>query len=270
MLIIISEFESVMVTMTLLCGSFIMVCSFMLAIRYSRTFGEKIKRASVQNIKTWEKFVEKLLTRWTSVYGRLFHIFNSNLAIYKNLFMFSNVKNYIGDMLCAGGRCSLAIATRCCTAWGKFKKLLPLLTSKHISLSARGRVFNSCVRSALLHGSETWATTDADLKRLQRNDRAMVRWICGTKPTDEAPTELLCTKLGIQGVIDALRARRLRWYGHVMRSTACINSVTNMRLPCPGKRRRPRKTWSECIKADLKSYNLVDIDPLKSFLEIEC
>ena len=118
-----------------------MLQSFMLAIRYSRTFGEKIKRASVQNIKTWEKFVEKLLTRWTSVYGRLFHIFNSHLAIYKNLFMFSNVKNYIGDMLCAGGGCSLAIATRCCTAWDKFKKLLPLLTSKHISLSARGRVF---------------------------------------------------------------------------------------------------------------------------------
>jgi len=86
----------------------------------------------------------------------------------------------------------------------------------------------------LLYGSETWATTDADLKRLQRNDRAMVRRMCGTKPMDEAPTELLCTKLGIQGVIDALRARRLRWYGQVMRSTACINSVT-VRLPCPGK-----------------------------------
>ena len=28
------------------------------------------------------------------------------------------------------------------------------------------------------------------------------------------------------------------------------------------KRGRPRKTWSECIKADLKSNNLVDIDPL--------
>ena len=62
---------------------------------------------------------------------------------------------YLGDMLCAGGGCKLAIVTRCSTAWGKFKKLLPILTSKHVSLRTRGKVFNACVPSALLHGSET-------------------------------------------------------------------------------------------------------------------
>ena len=40
---------------------------------------------------------------------------------------------YLGDMLSAGGGCALAIATRCSTAWGKFRKLLPILTSKHVS-----------------------------------------------------------------------------------------------------------------------------------------
>ena len=68
---------------------------------------------------------------------------------------------YLGDMksmFSAGAGCSLAIITRCCTAWGKFKKLLPILTSEHISLTVRGKVFDACVSSAaLLHGSETWA-----------------------------------------------------------------------------------------------------------------
>ena len=36
---------------------------------------------------------------------------------------------YLGNMLCAGGGCAFAIATRCSTAWGKFRKLLPILTS---------------------------------------------------------------------------------------------------------------------------------------------
>jgi len=62
---------------------------------------------------------------------------------------------YLGDMLSASAGCSLAIITRCCTAWGKSKKLLPILTSKHISLTVRGKVFDTCVQSALLHGSET-------------------------------------------------------------------------------------------------------------------
>jgi hypothetical protein len=62
---------------------------------------------------------------------------------------------YLGDMLCAGGGCILAIAARCCSSWRKLKKLLPILTSKHLSFTTRGKAFDACVHSALLHGSET-------------------------------------------------------------------------------------------------------------------
>ena len=88
---------------------------------------------------------------------------------------------YLRDMLCAGGECKLAIVTRCSTAWGKFKRLLPILTSKHVSLRTRRKVFNTCVRSALLHGIETLAPTAPDLQVLCRNDRSMVRWICSQR-----------------------------------------------------------------------------------------
>ena len=50
-----------------------------------------------------------------------------------------------------GGGCDSAIAGRCCAVWGKFRKLLPLFTSRHISLKSRGQVYSSCVRSAMLH-----------------------------------------------------------------------------------------------------------------------
>ena len=92
---------------------------------------------------------------------------------------------YLGDMLSAGGGCSFAIITRCCTALGKFKKLLPIPTSKHISLTVRGKMFDACGRSALFHGSETWAPTTPDLQQLCWNDRSMVWWICGVKPHDD-------------------------------------------------------------------------------------
>ena len=168
---------------------------------------------------------------------------------------------YLGDMMCAGGGCKLAITTRCCTAWGKFKKLLPILTSKHVSLLTRGKVFNACVRSALLHGSETWAPTASDLQRLRRNDRSMIRWICGIKPHDEVPTDMLYARLGLQEVTAALRTKRLRWYGHVVRATSCTNSIMNVDIPSTRGRGRPRKTWSECVKADLNLCSLDIIDP---------
>ena len=62
---------------------------------------------------------------------------------------------YLGDMLC--GDCELAVITRCSVAWGKFKKLLPILTSKHTALESRGKLYTFCVRSVLLYDSENWA-----------------------------------------------------------------------------------------------------------------
>ena len=64
---------------------------------------------------------------------------------------------YLGDMLSAGDGCDLAVTTRCLVAWGKFRKLLPILTLKHVSLKTRGK---------LLHGSETWAPTVSVLQKL--------------------------------------------------------------------------------------------------------
>ena len=65
-------------------------------------------------------------------------------------------------------------------------------------------MFSASIRSALLLGSETWAPTALGLQRLRRNDRAMIRWICGVKPHDEVPMETLYTKLGIREVTVAL------------------------------------------------------------------
>ena len=47
-----------------------------------------------------------------------------------------------------------------------------------ISFKTRCRVYSLCVRSAMLHASETWPVTKPSLQRLQRNDRAMIRQIC--------------------------------------------------------------------------------------------
>ena len=104
---------------------------------------------------------------------------------------------HLGDTLSAGGGCDLPVTTRCLVAWGKFRKLLAILTSKHVSLKTRGKFFSSCVCSAMLHGSETLAPTVSVLQRLQRNDRSMIRWICNTRARDRVPFSELLAKFGI-------------------------------------------------------------------------
>ena len=82
---------------------------------------------------------------------------------------------YLGDMLSAGGGCEIGVTTCVEKAWKKLRELQPVLTSCHLSYKTRGQVYSFCVRSAMLHASETWPLTKTSLQRLQRNDRAMIR-----------------------------------------------------------------------------------------------
>ena len=66
-------------------------------------------------------------------------------------------------------------------SWGRFLELLSLLTNQEIPLKSRGKVYSSCIPSVILYGSECWALTTVDAQRLQRNERAMIHWICKVK-----------------------------------------------------------------------------------------
>ena len=62
---------------------------------------------------------------------------------------------YLGGMLSAAEGCALSTTTCVKSAWKKFKDLLPVLSSHHLSFKTRGRVYSSCVWSAMFHASET-------------------------------------------------------------------------------------------------------------------
>ncbi|RUS71200.1 hypothetical protein EGW08_021036 [Elysia chlorotica] len=170
---------------------------------------------------------------------------------------------YLGDMLSAAGGCDLATTTRVKTAWKKFKELLPVLLSRHLSYKTRGHVYSTCVRSAMLHASETWPLTKPNLQRLQRNDRAMIRQICNVKPEDVATTRSnkLLTLLGLEDLNLILKERRLRWYGHVERSSGAIKTALDMQVTGSRGKGRPRMTWKQVTERDRKDWKLSTTDP---------
>ena len=91
------------------------------------------------------------------------------------------------------------------------------------------------------------------------------QWSAGSEESEmmtKCPRPCSVQMSGVQEVTAALRTRRLRWYGHVAHSTSCINSITSMTIPSARRRGRPKKTWSECVRADMKMCSLGSIDPL--------
>ena len=62
---------------------------------------------------------------------------------------------YLGDRLNASGGCETAVTSRVRIGWMKFRECGELLRGRRFSLTMKGMVYRTCVRSAMLYGSET-------------------------------------------------------------------------------------------------------------------
>ena len=83
----------------------------------------------------------------------------------------------------------------------------------------------------------------------------MIRMMCGVRLVDSVSTDVLGVVVKIE---DMIIQSHLRWYGHIIHRD--INSQIHevMKIEITGKRKkgRPRKSWEECVKRDLKRYGL--------------
>ena len=70
----------------------------------------------------------------------------------------------------------------------KFKECRELLNSKRFLLKMKGMVYRSCVRSAMLYGSETWCL----------NEMAILRRRESAKLMEKKRTENLMEMLGLR------------------------------------------------------------------------
>ena len=89
------------------------------------------------------------------------------------------------DMVNTGSGCEAAVTARARIGRVKFRECGELLNSKRVSLKLKGMVYQSYVRSAMLHGCETWCLRENGMAILRRAERAMVRAMvramCGAK-----------------------------------------------------------------------------------------
>jgi len=128
---------------------------------------------------------------------------------------------YPGDMLSVNADTDAAVEARIQIRWNKFRQFALLLTSRDISLIMRGRLYSSCVRSSMLHGSETWPVRKENEVALQRAKMRVLRWICNVKVV---PNKELRERLGIDDIILILQQNRLQWYGPMFFSLSTTKS----------------------------------------------
>jgi hypothetical protein len=87
----------------------------------------------------------------------------------------------------------------------------------------------------------------------------MLRWICGHTRKNRIINDDIRDKIWVAPIQEKLVQHRLRWFGHIQRSPSEA-SVRSGILSRPENTRRgrgrPRLTWDEAIKRDLKECNI--------------
>ena len=133
-----------------------------------------------------------------------------------------------------------------------------------IPLIKRAAMYDSCIRSVLLYVSETWPLTQSLESTIRSCDRRMIRHMAGVTLRDRVESNELLLRCGLTDVLEVIRVRRLRWYGHVVRrgSTEALGRVFNMEVDGRRPPGRPKKTWLNCIEQDLHKLNATKDDAL--------
>jgi len=125
---------------------------------------------------------------------------------------------YLVDTVNVSGGCEAAVTARARVGWMKFRECGELLRGRRFPLKIKGKFFESCVRPALLYGSETWRLRVNEMAILRRTERSTGRAMCGVKLMDRTITEELMGMLGLPHTVDMLaRANGVHWYGHILR-----------------------------------------------------
>ena len=79
-------------------------------------------------------------------------------------------------------------------------------------------MYKACVRSVLTYGAETWAMKAGVFQRLQATVRRMLRMICKVTLMDMVGSTVIASRVGVDDLEEHLRQKRLRWFGHIVRS----------------------------------------------------
>ena len=172
---------------------------------------------------------------------------------------------YLGDRLSANGGCETAVTARARLGWVKFRECGELLQGRRFSLRLKGKVYQTCVRSAMVYGSETWCLRENEVAILRRTEKAMIRAMCGVKLMDKKNTEELMGMLGLKETVDKLaKANGVRWYGHVLRRQDDDILRKALEFSVEGRRRRgrPRKTWMRQVEGEIGKVGLRKEDAL--------
>lgn len=183
-----------------------------------------------------------------------------SISINGSLLTVVNKFTYLGSTVTDTNSLDAELDTRLGKASSTFGRLQSrVFKNKHISLHVKVEVYNACVLSTLLYGSESWAMYRRQEHRLNAFHLRCLRSIIGVSWRDRVPNTTVLEETKALDMYTILRTRRLRWSGHVVRmedSRLPKSILYGQLVNAPRPVGRPRLRYRDVLKRDMKAFGL--------------
>jgi hypothetical protein len=171
---------------------------------------------------------------------------------------------YLGSRISEEGGVASEVSQRILKASKMFGALSQaVFMDRDLSRFIKSFVYRATVWNTLLYGSETWAVTQKEIRRLETFNNRCLRTLAGvTKRQQEADritSQQIRDRCEVRwSVEEEIRARRLRWVGHVARMEE--NRIPKILLFSRlEKKRNPggqKLRWKDRIQRDFKEVGI--------------
>ena len=134
-----------------------------------------------------------------------------------------------------------------------FRMLNNVCRSSQYSTKTKLKIYQSCVMSALLYGSECWRMIESDITKPSVFHTKNLRRVLQIFWPDTISNQQLLARCIQDSMETIIIGWRWRWIGHVMRREQDNITCTALHWTPEGKckRGRPRNTWRRTVEAEL-------------------
>ena len=171
---------------------------------------------------------------------------------------------YLGSEIASSGRMDSDVErriTQASKAFGALRK--SVFMDKDLRVDTKRKVYQACMLSVLLYGSECWIPLKKQLKKLNSFHNRCVRTILGISNKQQWLQHITSTDIrrrwgDPETAATKVTKRRLEWLGHVARMPDHRTPKVSLFswLPQPRPRGGPRRRWRDMIRKDLKEIKV--------------
>ena len=160
--------------------------------------------------------------------------------------------NYLGAIIFIEGS-KPEILSRIAQAKAALSRLKIIWRDKNISLASKVKLMRMLVLSTFLYACESWTLTAEIERRIQALEMRCYRRLLNISYKNHVANEEVRNRIqkaigALDDLLTMVKKRKLRWYGHISRSSGMAKTILQGTVKGARKKVRQKDRWEDNIK----------------------